>query len=138
MTIGGWDISIEIPPHVSAAEVILRLMRRRWPGSYFQDADRDDFYPIGSEHVAIRGGLSREFFVFVDLASLESWHRDGATAENANAMLHFLVGEPTSRRGLRLVTLVCDEPSGSILGLRSDIEASFLSSRRPTPQNDAA
>jgi hypothetical protein len=132
MSFGGQDILIESPPDVLAADVILRWMRLLWPNAYFQDADQDDYHPIDSPSVLIKGGRSREFFVFIDRASAEAWHRDGATPENSNSMLHFLVDDlPRTRNRPRHVTLVCDEVSEAVKSLVADLKKSFRGSRRP-------
>jgi hypothetical protein len=131
MSIGGQDILIEIPPDVSAADVIIRLMRQTWPGARFQDADRDDCNPIDSETVMVQGGRSREFFIFRDERSAEAWHRDGATSENAKSMLHFLVDDrPADPSSPRHVTLVCDEVSGAIESLVADLKDRFQGASR--------
>lgn len=139
MSFGGRDILIEAPPGVSAADVIIRVMRLLWPTACFQDADHEDFHPIDSHKVMVQGGRSREFFIFVDRASAEAWHRDGATSENSNSMLHFLIDQATgNRRSPRQVTLVCDEYSGPIESLVADLNKSFRGSRPPMPLRGAA
>ena len=132
MSIGGRDIVIAAPPDVSPAEVVLGYMRRLWPDGFFQDADQEDVHPINSPRVVIQGGLSREFFAFRDSGAVAAWQLDGATPENENSMLHFLVADPPlSKRLPRHVTLVCDELSAAIDQLIADLKMSFRGSRRP-------
>jgi hypothetical protein len=139
MSFGGQDILIEAPPDVPAADVILRCLRLLWPDAYFQDADQEDYHPVDSPRVLIQGGRSREFFVFINRGAAESWNRDGATPENSNSMVHFLVEDrPRSRRSPRHVTLVCDEVSEAIERLAADLKKSFWGSRPPMPRNRAA
>jgi hypothetical protein len=129
MIVGGEDIVLLAPPDVPVADVILRQLRRHWPDAYFQDADREDYGPIDSPVVLIQGGRSREFFVFSNRTAAEAWHRDGATAENANSMLHFLIG-PLGPRGMpRQVTMVCDDSNAEIERLSADLRGSFRGSR---------
>ena len=139
MSIGGRDILIAAPPDVSAAEFILRRMRQLWPDGYFQDADEEVYHPVDSPGVLIQGCRSREFFVFINRAAAEAWHRAGATPENTNSMLHFLVEDrPRSRRSPRHVTMVCDELSSTIESLAADLKKSFWGSRRTMPLPSAA
>jgi hypothetical protein len=139
MSFGGQDILIDVPPGVPAGDIIVRLMRLVWPSAYFQDADLDDYHPINSQKIMIHGGLSREFFIFADSDAAKAWHRDGATPENSNSMLHFLVDYPPgTQRFPRNVTLVCDELSEPIERLVTDLKESFLSSRPLIPPRQAA
>lgn len=139
MSFGGRDILIEAPPDVPIVDVILRWMRLHWPDAYFQDADQEEYHPIDSPLVFLHGGLSREFFVFIDAGSVEAWHRDGAIIENANSMLHFLVdAPPRTKNSPHHVTLVCDEVSEAIERLAADLKKSFGESRRPVFRDKAA
>jgi hypothetical protein len=109
------------------ADVILRLIRLRWPSACFLDAEGDHAEPIDSPGVLVRGARSREFFVFASPEAAESWQRDGATPENTNTMLHFLVQEhDAADRSPRRVTMVCDALSEEMKSLADELQASFL------------
>ena len=126
MMIGGIDIIVPVPPRIPAAEVVeivLRTMRRVWPTSLFVDAEEVAPHPISSPWVAARGGQSREFLIYRDRDAVSSWQGEGPTPENGNAMLHFLYED--DRDEAHELTLVCDERSGGIEQLASDLAASF-------------
>ena len=140
MIIGGYDVLIEAHPEVQAADVIIRSMRYFWRDGYFQDGDQEEWFSLGSSQVQIRGGLSREFFIYQDIESIKSWNHDGATSENVNSMLHFLIGDRPRVANLpRQVTLVCGSKSGSIQKLVSDLTRSLGRGRyHPQSKSKAA
>ncbi len=64
---------------------------------------------------------------------------DGATAENANTMLHFLIPEnPEGGGSPRSVTMVCDAPSEEMRAFVDGLTAGLRDSRRTvtTPDRD--
>ena len=123
---GGSDIVIEAPPGTPVADLILGRIRRLWPDGLYQDADDDDAVYIDDPLVAFAGGRSREFFIYRNRIAFESWERDGATPENLDTMLQFLV-TPSEERpaGVIEVTLVCGERTETIRALVDDLERSF-------------
>jgi hypothetical protein len=95
------------------------------------DAEGDRPELIDSRRVMMQGGRSREFFLFEDHDAAESWLADGATAGNANRMLHFLVDEGRKAAlSPRQVTMVCDANTAEMRRLAGDLLTSFRGSRR--------
>ena len=74
------------------SDVIIRRMGWTWPEGVYQDGDSADLYDLFDPWVMEFGPRSREFFVYQDRESAESWNEHGAIPENANKMLHFLIG----------------------------------------------
>lgn len=135
MSIGGHDIVLEVPPDTPIFEVILRSVRQRWPGAYFLGAGGDDPELIDSAGLPPRAEEGREFFVFRDRGAADSWMDEGATAENENTMLHFLIPEnPGGSPGT--VTMVFDIPSAEMRSFADALASGFRDSRRTVPAPD--
>jgi hypothetical protein len=132
MIVGGSDLIIEAPPEVPLTDLILARVRRFWPDSWFQDASEDDVYPIGDTRVSVRGGRSKEFFIYRDRAAIEGWKRGGATLSNMNKMLYFIVSDGDAADDEpREVTLVCGKQTRAIKQLVRDLDQSFRNSWVP-------
>jgi hypothetical protein len=126
MIIGGSDIIIEAPPRVPLADLIIARVRLLWPDSWFQDAEDDEARPMRDPRVVVRGGRSREFFIYRDRASFDEWERYGATPSNMNTMLHFIL--PDNLAGdneLQTFTMVCGERTAEVEQLARDLDQSF-------------
>jgi hypothetical protein len=110
MTIGGIDITLEVPRGVAVHQRIIDQVLRFWPDARFQDVESEDDGSLADAGVRLKARDSREFFIYRDRAAAESWRRDGASAATWGTMLQFLVDEgleETTGRGR--VTIVCDE-----------------------------
>jgi hypothetical protein len=124
--IGGIDIVLVAPAGVPLADVIVRRMAETWPDGLFEDVDADHSFPLVDPSLAFRAGQSKEFFVYRDAAAAESWEQDGAVAENANSMIHFLIGGLLAgKHRLRQMTIVCDHESDDVKQLVSDLRNTF-------------
>ncbi len=132
MIVGGSDIVIEAPPGVSLANLILEYVRLLWPDSWFQDANEDEALPIGDRRVSIRGGRSREFFIYRDRAAVGDWGREGATPSNMNTMLYFILeAKSAGEDELQEFTMVCGERTAEVEQFARDLDRSFRSSWVP-------
>src|SRR5262245_26301105 len=113
--IGGTDVVLWVREDVPAADVILRTVRRSWPGFVFQNADDESapFAPPTGPWLPRPSG--REFFVYRDERAARAWDEHGATPENTNTMLHVILG---NRRqpgtDLKSLTLVCGGLTGEM------------------------
>jgi hypothetical protein len=120
--IGGTDVILDVKPGVSAADVILRCVRRHWPACVYQDADDESqpFEPLGGIWPPTLKGS--EFFIYRDEQAARSWDEFGATEENANLMLHVLLPTGEDDDDPHSVTIVCGEPVGDVKAILVDIE----------------
>ena len=126
------DIVIEARPDAPVGELILSRVRRHWPGGWFQDAEEDQIYRLRDPRVVVAGGRSSEFYIYRDQEAYDAWQRDGATAENLDTMLYFILDDPASVGGdLQEVTLVCGERTDAIQQLIHDLTASFQFRTKP-------
>jgi hypothetical protein len=124
--IGGIDIVLVAPAEVPLADVIVRRMAETWPSGLFEDVDADRSYGLSDPWVAIHAANSKEFFVYRDAAAEESWEQNGAVPENANTMIHFLIGGLLSgKHRLRQMTIVCDQETDELKQLVSDLKNIF-------------
>ncbi len=123
--IGGVDIVFWAPDEGAAVDAILRIVRRHWKDFVFQNGD--DPAPIPrppGNWLPTPSG--RQFFLYRDEAAARSWDDNGAIPENANTMLHVLVGnrwQPGTH--FRSLTLVCDEATGEMSQILGEIETSI-------------
>src|SRR5437870_29331 len=107
--IGGTDIILSVRDEAEAVGLILRAIPRHWPRCVYQNAD--DEATLTADAVATMPRLlGHEFFIYRDPASAASWEQHGAIPENANTMLHVIMGDQgVNNSGLKSITLVCDE-----------------------------
>jgi hypothetical protein len=120
--IGGTDVILDVKPGVSAADVILRRVRRHWPACVYQDADDESepFEPLGEIWPPTLKG--NEFFLYRDEEAARSWDEFGATEENANLILHVLLPTGQADDDPHSVTIVCGEPVGEVKTLLAEVE----------------
>jgi len=86
--IGGHDIHVRIKTRPSDAAFVLAELRSLWPHALYHDADSDTPRPI---HDLPAGTERVELLVYENERMFQSWQRDGATAGNADAMVHLIV-----------------------------------------------
>ena len=105
--IGGADQIIARRPDAAARRALVFALLARWPDAVVEDArsearatrlDRAD--PVA---------LPDEMLIYETGAWRDAWEREGATEEDADRMLHILLG-PSE------ITLVVDERAGSETG----------------------
>ena len=123
--IGGIDVVFWVRDDISAAEVILRTLRRHWPNFVIEDADDPaPFLPNPGPWLPTPAG--REFFAYKDEASAMSWEELGATPENRDAMIYVILGNRRRQElGLRSLTLVCGHLTGQLKRIVEEIDESF-------------
>jgi hypothetical protein len=131
MMIGGSDLVLEVPPRVPAAELIIARMRHFWPEALFQDAESDVAHPIQDPWTGLYGSASREFFIYRDRPSFESWQAEGGTDENLDRMLSFLIGNDAAAGSPGQVTVVCGEQTPAVRRLIEDLQGSFRAYQAP-------
>lgn len=121
--IGRSDYELMAPPVPDIPELILAVCRRRWPDGVFLDADETELIPLSSPRLAWHP-QSREFFVFSDRATAETWDDLGPCPDNWNRMLHFL-WQPGIAAEAVPVTVVIDELTPDAQRLLNDLQATF-------------
>ena len=136
--IGGVDIVFWVPDEGAAVDAILRVVRRHWKDYVFQNADdpRPSPRPPGNWLPTPSG---RQFFLYRDDAAARSWNENGAIPENANTMLHVLVGnrwQPGTH--FRSLTVVCDEVAGEMESLLDEIRMSLADQIEKLPRLEVA
>lgn len=115
--IGGEDIVIHGAPRPDDWGTIVRFMSYAWPEAIVEDANSGDVVPIGGSLAAplgIEEATARrrgEFFVYKNGQSLRSWEESGATEENGDDMIHFLMGPQT----ITCVVGHLDSPSAALV-----------------------
>jgi hypothetical protein len=121
--IGRSDYQLLAPPLPDLPERVISVCRRRWPHGVFLDADETELIPLSSLKLAWRPP-SREFFVFSDRATADTWDDLGPCPENWNRMLHFL-WKPDRAGSSVPMTVVIDELTPDIQSLLDDLQATF-------------
>jgi hypothetical protein len=122
--IGGTDIVLCVHEDIPTADVIFRAVRQHWPAFVFQNAD-DESAPFSPRtELWLPQPSGPEFFIYRDEQAARNWDEDGATPENANTMLHVILGKRRQpQSGLRSLTLVCGTLTGDMKVLIDDIRA---------------
>src|SRR5437899_2528389 len=105
--IGGIDVVFWVPENMPASDVILRSVRRHWPGFVFQNAEDPAPLPKTENHW-LPEPSGREFFLYKDNDAAISWLENGAVPENLGTVLYVILGNRhQAELGLRSLTLVC-------------------------------
>lgn len=88
--IGGADIVVAEVTRREDARFVFAILRQRWPEAVYHDGESTTARPIADlpPPVPVEGHL--ELFVYDRLLTFESWMNDGATDENADAMVHII------------------------------------------------
>jgi hypothetical protein len=118
--IGGADMVLSGRTTSREADLILRALRTEWPDGMVQRADEADAKPLRELRFPIveRG----EFIVYRDRENSTAWREKGATPENADAMIHFIVADDC-------VTVVIDRADSPLARLAKDILSSLANNR---------
>ena len=104
--IAGTDLILETPRQSFDVGPILDAAFDVWPDGFFQDAEAEDHHPLITALVEQRARACREFFIYKDQASVDSWAKEGWTEQHANNMVHFLITEDAARPDILQLTLV--------------------------------
>jgi hypothetical protein len=130
MEIGGIDL-ILTPIARSAYDprIILAEVADSWPDSVVEGVNDDSMTPV-SDVLEGRAELrDDEFFVYRNASRARNWVRHGATAGNANDMVHFLAR--TARRGRAIeITMVVGEMTPEMGRLFWAIDSAFADAQR--------
>jgi hypothetical protein len=119
--IGGTDRILAMPARLCNPTQVLLACLKHWPNGYYQHADEGPAVPIREALTSRTAPLGDEFFVYKDRASADSWERDGATPENQNTMIHFLIGGGNTNGPDRRLTMVIGDATPEM----EDIEQSL-------------
>jgi hypothetical protein len=92
MEIGGTDVVIDGEGAPGESLFIVSCLCAHWEDLVVQDAEADS--TVSARDPAI--GAMREFFVYRDPESFDSWSKNGATPDNMGAMIHVLLGDRTT------------------------------------------
>src|SRR5437868_1750046 len=113
--IGGTDVELRVGDGVPVADVIFRTIRRYWPDYVIENAlDESPPFkpPVG---LGIPDPPSPEFFIYRDELAATDWSEHGTTPENANLMVHVLMGEDKKpEHGRHSITIVVGSPTGEV------------------------
>src|SRR5580698_9896865 len=87
--IGGADIVVEGVGALGEGPFIISWLHETWGDLVVQDAAADDAVAPSDPSVA----TMREFFVYRSRPDFESWMREGAADDNADTMIHVILGD---------------------------------------------
>lgn len=88
--ISGIDSTLENHWLKQYPEAILFACLSQWPDCLYQQADEEGFRPV-QDVILTPHVIDPEFFVYKDRQSYQSWEDEGATPENSDTMLHFII-----------------------------------------------
>src|SRR5437899_868652 len=115
--VGGIDVIFETAQSGFDLVPILDVVAELWPDGLIQNADADGVRRL-SVALADQGTVvAREFFVYKDPPSADSWNKDGWTEEHGNDMVHFLVVENATRKEVLQLTLVIGSATAEMVRL---------------------
>ncbi len=115
--VGGEDVIFETTRKGFDLRPILDAVLELWPDCLFQNAEEADVRLLTAVLTDEVAPHSREFFVYRDKASADSWIRDGWTEEHANDLAHFLVVEDAAHPDTLQLTLVIGSVTGETVCL---------------------
>ncbi len=117
----GVDVRMTTPDHGAAADAILRVVRRHWPAVVVQNGDDAEPLPRSPDGFLTKP-TQRQFFLYQDDAAYQAWTELGAVPENANTMLHVVLGREIGRGAkASSLTLVCDDLTGGMKAMVGEI-----------------
>ncbi len=109
----GVDVRLQTPDHDAAVDAILRIVRRHWPAVVVQNGDDAEPLARRPDGFLVKP-TQRQFFLYQDDAAYQAWAELGAVPENANTMLHVVLGRQLDRVKATSLTLVCDDLMGEM------------------------
>lgn len=118
--IGGTDIVVTVPGGVDPEweRSMLLGVFALWPESVLEDTETDGAVPL---HQIVPGELPSEFFIYKSPQWLASWDADGATEENANTMIHFLLN------GESVTWVIAESPDDEVRMISEHVRLGLLS-----------
>src|ERR1051325_4313905 len=109
MDIGSIDLVwAEVPRRRYQPRLILAAIAQCWPQSVFESLEDEATRSVWDALHRSEKRSDDEFFVYRNAASADDWTRHGATTNNANDMVHFLV-RPTHAGNSLEITMVVGE-----------------------------
>jgi len=123
--IGGVDCEMRAPSGIDPSSRAVAVLRSCWPAGVFLDAEESEIVDLASPKIANRLP-SREFFLYSDRATAETWEELGPCEENWNRMLHVLWDEQADADGLfTRVTVVVDEVTPDMQNILEVLQTAF-------------
>jgi hypothetical protein len=119
--VSGQDVIFETARQGFDHRLLLDVVLELWPDALFQNAEEDEVRSLTAVLADPAAGASREFFVYKDNASADSWDREGWTEEHGNDMVHFLIVEDAARPAILQLTLVIGSVTGETVRLISAV-----------------
>src|SRR5688572_4002488 len=95
--VGGTDVLFETTRQGFAVGPLLEAAIDVWPDGLFQDAEGEAVRPLTAALADQKVRDVREFFVYKDRSSADSWNKEGWTEQHGNDLVHFLIVEDTTR-----------------------------------------
>lgn len=86
--IGGSDITIRTTGGPTALDFCVRMIRREWPNSVFEDATNETYF---KNYADVSFSSLNELFVYQDAEAADAWQTLGAVESNLNTMIHLLL-----------------------------------------------
>lgn len=90
--IGGRDLVLTGAPADGEIAFVVERLRTVWPELVVQDANRVVAVPPDAPDVA----AMREIFAYRSRTDFEAWRGAGATPENADSMIHVIIGQDSA------------------------------------------
>jgi hypothetical protein len=115
--LGGKDVIFETAREGFNIPPLLDALLDVWPDGLFQNAEEDGVHRLSAVLADPGVGASREFFVYKDKASADSWDKEGWTEKHGNDMAHFLIVEDAGRAEMLQLTLVIGSTTGDTVRL---------------------
>lgn len=113
--VGGKEVIFETTRQGFDIGAILDAVLELWPDAIFQDAEGEEVRPLAAVLAEQAAGASREFFVYKDRASADSWESAGWTPEHGNDMAQFLVvGNAAHPEAFQLTLVIGSDTAESV------------------------
>jgi hypothetical protein len=123
----GIDLILTTAREIYDPKNILDAVADFWPQGVFQDASEETTRPLAAVLTQEAELSSREFFVYQDESSAQSWRANGKTAANANRMVHFLVQDDPADPEHLQITIVIDEWNADMIRLCASLDERLVS-----------
>ena len=115
--VSGTDVIFETTRPGFDVGALLDAVLEVWPDGLFQDAEGEAVRPLPAALADQRTSEVREFFIYKDQSSADSWDKEGWTEQHGNDMAHFLVGEDGARPEILQLTVVIGSATGETVRL---------------------
>ncbi len=137
--VSGIDIQFEAERENFSVYRLMKVILTIWPESVFQDAEETEVQSVDAIRIETRLESSREFFVYKNQESAESWEKAGWTEAHGNDMIQFLITEDIAQPQIFLVNLVIDKATREMIVLLAAVRKALTSepnSERNLGKND--